>query len=190
MNVIENFAALSEQEQKAFAEALIKTINSENTFGSEAQFEFDRAEADDVTGGLYVLASTIDTMSIPRPAAWQAGGEEDINDDPGLDAEYDNSESEDATAVFKTTSAVIDGYKVTLTVDELQDEGTEDVEVTDYTHEDSGIGWNEFWGVKSYDSQPYLEVTGILTKACYCFITLFVEPVDATNTETEATEEI
>ncbi len=190
MNVIENLAALSEQEQKAFAEALLKTINSEGTFTSEAHFEFDRVEADDVTGGLYILGASVDTMSIPRPATWQAGSEDDIGQDPGRDAEYANSESEDAEAAFKTTSTVIDGYKVTLKVDEIQEEDTEDVEVTDYTHEDDGIGWNEYWGVMQYDSRPYLEVTGILTKACYCFITLFVEPADATNTEPDATEEI
>ena len=190
MNVIENLAALSEQEQKAFAEALLKTINSEGTFTSQAHFEIDRVEADDVTGGLYIVGATVDTMPIPRLATWEAGSEDDVEQDPGRDVEYINSESEDAEAAFKITSTVIDGYKVTLTVSEIQEEGTENVEVTEYTHEDAGIGWNEFWGVMQYDSRPYLEVTGILTKACYCSITLFVEPADATNIEPDATEEI
>ena len=108
MNVIENLAALSEQEQKAFAEALLKTINSEGTFTSQTHFEIDRVEADDVTGGLYIVGATVDTMPIPRLATWEAGSEDDVEQDPGRDVEYINSESEDAEAAFKITSTVID----------------------------------------------------------------------------------
>jgi hypothetical protein len=50
MAVIENFAALSAQEQRTFAEALIKTINSESIFSSEVNFEITAVEAEEMSG--------------------------------------------------------------------------------------------------------------------------------------------
>ena len=45
MTVIENFAELSFEEQEKFAEALIKTINYENTFTNDTKFSFAGIEA-------------------------------------------------------------------------------------------------------------------------------------------------
>ena len=67
--VIENFAALSTQEQIAFATALLKTINSESTF-ADVKFELVGVEPDDLTGGLQVDVSHTESIDVSRSATW------------------------------------------------------------------------------------------------------------------------
>lgn len=188
MSVIENFAVLSFEEQKKFAEALIKTINSENTFTHDTDFTLYDLEADDLTGGLRILLDHDKPIEVRREAAWACASEEDVHDDPGYEVKYYNRLSDDAKKAFKTLSTVIDGYEVSLELDDVDEEETVEVEVENYSFEDAGIGDYEFWGQTGHDSQPYVEVTGAIVKACSCAPALFVEPVDV-QVEEEPDEE-
>lgn len=188
MSVIENFAELPEQEQRKFAEALLKTINSESIFSSDTAFEFVKAYPDDVSGGLVVLVSHTSPIEVSRPATWQASDEEDAASDPGYDAEYENSLRKDTEKAFKTISTKIDGYVVSLEIADVDADETLEVIVDQVTNEDSGIGHYEYWGDEGYDSQPYVEVEGTIVKACSCYLAFFVE-ADAAVAEEPDTEE-
>jgi hypothetical protein len=178
MSVIENFAALSAQEQREFADALIKTINSESTFSSEVNFEITNIEADDISGCLFIEVSHADTITVDRPATWTCLDEDDAHSTPE-DADYTNSLYEDTKKSFKTNEAIIDGYRVILNdVVDVDEEETIEVEVEKISHEDDGIGSYEYWGEIGYDSQPYVEVKGTITAACTCLLVFEVEVVD------------
>jgi hypothetical protein len=82
--------------------------------------------------------------------------------------------------------AVIEGYKVSLDISDVDEDEAIEVEVDNISHEDSGIGSYEYWGHMEYDSQPYVEVEGTIVKACTCALAFFVYPVDApASTEPE-----
>jgi hypothetical protein len=186
MSVIENFAELSFKEQKDFAEALLKTINSENIFTEATNFELDGIEADEMTGGLSIMVSQTNPIEVRREASWTCDNEDDASDDPGFEATYENYLFEDAKKVFKTTSTVIDGYEVTLEIGDVEELDTDaEVEVTNISHEDDGIGDYEFWGERGHDSRPYVSVEGTITRECECSLSFFIEPAEATVEETE-----
>jgi hypothetical protein len=188
MSVIENFAELSVEEQKKFAEALIKKINSEGIFTSDANFEIYAVEADDLTGELTIEVSHGDTtLEVPREATWQAYDEDSISSDPD-DADYVESIYNDAKKAFKTLSTTIDGYTVELEIADVDEVETIDVEVSKVSHEDSGIGHYEYWGTPGYDSHPYEEVEGTIIKACNMSLAFFVIPNDSTEIESEPEE--
>ena len=52
MQVIENFAALTEAEQRAFATELLNKINTEKLFYDDATFTILGIEVDEMTGNL------------------------------------------------------------------------------------------------------------------------------------------
>lgn len=185
MNVIENFAELSFEEQKKFAEAFIKTINSEHTFTSEVDFEVTGVEASDLTGGLIIMLEHDDLIDVSRKAAWTCKDEDEIDSDPGYNADYDNYLFEDAKKAFKTLSATIEGYAVSLEIDDVNEEETVDVKVENYSHENAGIGSYEYFGFVGHDSRPYVEVEGTIIKACTCYLTLYIEPIDEPAVEPE-----
>lgn len=188
MSVIENFAALSVEEQTEFAKSILEKINSESIFSSDVNFEIYSVEADDLTGELTIEVSHGDTtLEVPREAAWQAYDEDSINSDPD-DADYTESIYNDAKKAFKTLSTVIDGYKVELDISDVDEIETVDVEVSDYSHEDAGIGHYEYWGTSGYDSSPYIEVEGTIIKACNMSLAFFVTPND--DVEPDFEEEI
>lgn len=180
MAVIENFDAISVQEQMKFAEALLKTINSERIFSDQTNFELRGVEAAAFTGGLYIEVKQTNPIEVERRATWTAANEDDAESAAyDLDADYDNSLDEDALKAFKTSLAVIDGYNVELQIDDVDEEiKPVEVEVEDISHEDDGIGHNEFWGVSSFDSRPYVVVKGTLVHSCNCYVSFYVEPVD------------
>ena len=181
MSVIENFAALPVKEQMEFAVALLKTINSENTFTDETKFELVGIEADDLTGGLDVFVSHTDPIAVPRKASWTCGSEEDVEEVPtNHETTYEDYLFRDAQKSFKTQSTEIDGYRVSLEITDADENETLDAEVEaeHISQEDSGIGDYEHFGFKGYDSHPYIAVEGTITKYCDCAITLYVEPID------------
>lgn len=178
MSVIENFAELSAQEQQKFADALIKTINSEKTFISEVDFKITEVGADELSGDLFISVSLTDTIEVPREARWQASDEETAKDDPGRDADYAESIYDDVKKAFKALSTVIDDYEVRVEIDDVDEEDTLEVEVDNYTHEDSGIGRYEYGDEIGYDSHPYVEVEGTITKECSCYLTFCVSPAE------------
>lgn len=189
MSVIENFAELSEQEQRAFAEALMKTINSEHIFTGETDFKVLSVEADEMTGGLYIETTNTDPIETRREATWQAADEEDAYDEPS-DANYKISVYDAVEASFKTKEAVIEGYEVSLHEVNYVDEEFDDVEIDNISYEDSGIGSYEFWGDVGYDSNEYVEVKGTVIHNCTCGIYFYAEPADeSVSTEPEENEE-
>lgn len=191
MTIIENFAALSIKEQVEFAKTLLRTINSEKIFSDETIFEFQDVEADDLTGGLLISISHTDPISISRKASWIAGDEEGAGEDPGEETDYANSVFVDVKKAFKTLAAVIEGYQVSLHIDDLDENYDIDAEIDidRISHENSGIGSYEFWGDKGYDSNPYVEVDGTITRAYDCALSLLVEPTDGSGVEISSFED-
>ena len=181
--MVENFTMLSVEEQIEFAKTLLETINSEKVFSDETNFEFQDVEPDDITGGLQITASITNPISVRRRAAWSAGTEEGAEEDPGNNAEYENLLRDDVKKSFKTLVNTVGGYSVSLQIDDIEEDETTDaeVEISHLSHEDSGIGSYEYWGFKGYDSHPYVEVEGIITRLCDCNLTFYVEPTDATS---------
>ena len=190
MSVIENFAALSEKEQRDFAEALVKTINSESIFSSDVNFIITKVEADDTSGVLFIDVDTSELVEVERPATWAASDSESAYDNPGYDADFENSIFTDAKAAFKTTSADIDNYTVTLDIADVDEAETIDVQVDSMRDEDSGIGHYEYWGHVGYDSHPYVEVEGTIIKGCDCAVYFEVEPKAAPTEPDVDTDEI
>lgn len=189
MNVIENFAELSFEEQKKFAEALVKTINSENIFTGETDFKVSGVEVDELSGNLIIIIDHDDLIEVRREATWTCSSADDVADDPGFEADYNNFLFEDTKKAFKTLSTEIEGYKVSLEVDDVDEDETIEVEVDNYSGEDSGIGSYEYWGETGYDSHPYIEVEGTIIKACSCALSLYVEPVGESTVEPEIEED-
>ena len=174
-----NFNVMSEQEQRAFADTLIRTINSQRTFTVDVDFVLFGIEVDELAGSLVIyLSHGDDLVEVARPATWQAGNEEEASVDPGYDADFSNSLFSDARAVFGSLSAEVDGYQVTLEVVDLDEVETVEVVVDEVREEDSGIGSYEYWGTTGYDSQPYVEVEGTIVKACSMSLALEVLPLN------------
>ena len=122
-------------------------------------------------------------IKVSREATWTCSDEEDVNVDPGYDADYKEFIFEDAKTAFKTLEAVLEGYKVSLEIDDVDEEKTIEVNADKYSHEDNGIGQYEYWGETGYDSQPYIEVEGTIVKGCDCALSLYVEPADEPTIE-------
>lgn len=186
MSVIENFAALSVQEQRDFAETLVKTINTEKTF-TDYELKVETVEADDMTGGLVIELAHEELIEITRNATWTCGDSEEAEDKPD-DAEFENYVWEDAKQVFKTLTADLEGYSLELDISDADVEDTVEVEAEHVSHEDAGIGHYEFWGDVGYDSRPYCEVEGTITQACTVYLTLFVEAKAAVANDAEEVE--
>jgi hypothetical protein len=123
MSIIENFAALSAQEQKEFAEVFVKTINTENTFTDITDFKVAGVEADEMTGGLIISLEPEDYIEISREATWTCADREEVYlfEDP----DYSESAYEAAKSSFKTFVVKnIDGYYASLEIDDVEEEDT------------------------------------------------------------------
>lgn len=176
MSVIENFAAVSFEEQKKFAEALVKTINSEGTFTSEVNFKVSGIEADEMTGGLIIELEHEDTIEVEREATWTCADRAEASSPE--DPDFTDLLSNDVKKAFKTLAVELEGYSVTLSVDDVDEGETVEVEVDSISDEDGGIGSYEYWGSTGYDSDPYCEVEGTIVKACTIYCSLYVEAAD------------
>jgi hypothetical protein len=181
MSIIYNFSELAEKDIQQFAADLVTKINSESIFSSQVDFKIEDVEADEMSGNLFISLSHDDLIEVYRAASWQSANEDTVSDLSYAEPNFDNSLSEDTKDSFETLTAEIDGYKVTLDVYDVDAEDRLDVDVTGYSHEDSGIGRYDFWGDVGYDSQPYVEVEGTIIYGCSCYMTLIVEPI--TNKE-------
>lgn len=172
--VIENFSTLSQEELKQFAKKLVDKINTEKIITTEADFAIlndpDAVWASDITGNLIINLAAVEVASAVD-ASWAAAEDDPYDYD---DAEEDSPDFED---VFKK-EVVVDGYKVTLSIDDYDRIENLEVEVNDYSHEDSGIGHYEFWGQTGYDSHPYLEVSGTFINLYSAAVSLTIEPAE------------
>ena len=189
MTVVENFAELSAPEQYEFAAKLLNTINSEHIFTSDTDFEILNVEVSEYSGDLRIDVSHTNLIDVPRKAVWTCSDEDEAEADPGYDADFDELIDKDVAKVFKTREADIEGYHVVLEVGDADAEETVEVTAEHISHEDSGIGHYEYWGVDGYDSHPYVEVTGTIVQACDCSLTFFVEPAAQVPEVAEETEE-
>ena len=186
MAVIENFAALSPAEQREFAEALIKTINSEHIFSDDADFKIYEVDAEDLDGSLVISVENTDYVNVKREATWATSADLGPDDDAATtfpssdhDVDYADSIYADFKRSLKTLSAEIEGYTVSVyDVMEVDEGAVEEVEVDEVTQEDDGIGSYEYWGRIEYDSRPYLEVSGTVTKQCDVAFALEILPSD------------
>ena len=177
MELIQDFNTLSVEEQEAFAREFVQKINDTKVFTDEVDFVFDVVDADEISGDLYIGVYTKEgqDIAVERKASWTCGSVEDLYDNPE-DVEFDEYIETDVTKALKTLTTELDGYIITIEVDDA-DGDTIDREVKDYSNEDDGIGSYEYWGFTGYDSRPYVAVTGIITQACGFSATLTVSPV-------------
>ena len=185
MDRIENFAALSEIEQRNFAEALLKTINSENIFTSDTNFELEKVEASDFDGGCTIFINQTNPIEVTRQGTWIADNEEDLYDNPEATADFESDIWEDVKKVFKTLSTEIDGYTVTLDISDVEEGDIISAEADEVIHEDDGIGSYEYFGFVGNDSDPYVRANGTFTQSCNCVLALLVDPIDDIKIETE-----
>jgi len=175
MEIIENFAALSFEEQKKFAADLVEKINKESSLSTIINFKITEVKADDLTGNLAIEVIPEDeTLEVDRKATWYAADHHDMDPDSS-EVEYVDLLKNDVKKMFKD-AADVDGYKITLEVTDIDSVDTVGFEVDDYAEEDSGIGSYEYWGTSGYDSNPYVSVEGTITEECYVWLSLTVEP--------------
>jgi hypothetical protein len=177
------FFDMSEEELHDFAVSLVKTINSEKLFSDDISFEFASAEVDEFNGGLWIELASDDTIEVERPASWQASDEDEIEEADDID--FANSIYKDVANMFKATHVEVEGYKVELDVTDVGDSEITEVIPGRIRHEDSGIGSYEYGGIRGYDSNPYVETDGTIIESCYCYLNLFVEPIDQVSKEPE-----
>jgi hypothetical protein len=177
MAIIENFAELSEQEQRAFAETLMKTINSEHIFTGESDLTVTEVDADDMDGGLYIVATNTAPIEVVRSATWQADEESVYSPEPDL-VDYADDIYTTVERTFKIKETTIGDYYVALSEVSDVDAEVEDVDVDSMSHEDSGIGSYEYWGEVGYDSHPYVEAEGTITVSCTCDFVFYVVAAD------------
>ena len=182
MDRIENFAAIPFKDRVLFADSLIKTINSEKIFCEEIHLDLVGVEPDDITGGLILKVSPVGPITVTRKASWTCDTEEDAEDVPAnSETDFENYLMEDTKKAFKTLETIIEGYKVSLEVSDVDEDDRLDpeVEVTTISHEDDGIGSYEYFGFTGTDSRPYVVVEGTLTTRCDCNLELYVEVDDS-----------
>lgn len=180
MRIIEDFAELSEQEQLEFAEDLISEINNAHIFSSSVDFEVTSVTTNNTDGGLLIEASHTEVIEVSRAASWQADDEDAAHCPAHTDIDYNNSVYKDAAKAFNTKKATINGYTVSLDIEEVEEDEIVEVEIDTITDEDSGIGSYEYFGFTGYDSNPYVEVEGTIIQACTCTLSFFVEYKDVT----------
>lgn len=174
MSTVINFSTMTADELQVFAAELIKKINAASVFTDEVDFELEGVEADEISGDLYISAIHDGFIEVPRKATWQASSEEDMDSPDEID--YEESVYRDVRNVMKTLTAKVDGYLVTIDINDVTDTDIKEVEVDSYSHEDDGIGSYEFWGDVGYDSRPYVSVEGTVVLGCACYVTFTVEP--------------
>ena len=160
--MLKHFEELSTVEQVNLAKDLINKINTRKVFIEETTFEFQDVWVDDIDNKLVVEASLVNPIIVSRKATWLAGTEEGAEEGPNSDADYANSISEDTTKCFKLLKAYIAEYSISAEISDIDELEDVEVELTHISHEDSGIGYYEYWGFKGYDSHPYVEVEGVL----------------------------
>lgn len=188
MTAIENFAALPEQEQRDFADSLVKTINSEGTFSSDTDFRILETEANDITGALEIFVETTEALNVPRSAIWIQYNEDEIHSKPDHDTniEYKDNLEKDILKVLNTTSLELDGYKISVKLEDYDEvEEIAEFEVNDYEHTEDGLGWYEYQGREYYDSYDEYKINGTITSTINVSLTFIVEPIDAVSDDSE-----
>lgn len=175
--IIENFNLLSQEELETFATDFVKKINEANILSGDIEFKIDSVESNEITGDLYIAVSNTDDYLLPvvRSATWTCGDEDELHDRPE-DPDYAESIYQDARASFKETPAELDGYLISIDIDDVDTEEYEESAIEDWSNEDAGIGSYEYWGHVGYDSRPYLEVEGTITWNCSVNATIIVSP--------------
>ncbi len=185
--LIENFAELSAQELKEFADGLIGKINAEHLFAPDIELRLcddgqDNIVPDEMTGDLDIYVEPTEEVIISREASWTCGIDDNADSLPDDDPEYFCNILADIESAFPTKTISIDGYSVIIKAFDWSDWDAEEVsEVTSVEEEDDGIGSYEYWGSISYDSRPYQAVEGFIDCVASIYISLTVSPAAQTQ---------
>lgn len=173
--MVKNFVELSVEEQINFARTLIEELNKSSIFIEATDLEFQDVYVEDTQA--VIDLSFKNPIKVSRQATWQAGTEEAAEEDPCSDAAYDTTIRDEVKKAFKALDLEFNNYHLSLEINDIEEDETveAEIEINHLSHEDSGIGSYEFWGFKGYDSNPYVEVEGTVTKAYNCTLTLVVE---------------
>lgn len=173
--MVKDFVELSVEEQINFARTLVEELNTNNIFLEVTDLEFQDVYVEDTQ--VVIDLSLKNPIKVSRQATWQAGTEEGAEEDPGDNAAYDTTLRDEVKKAFKALDTEFGGYHLELQLEDIEEDETveAEIEINHLSHEDSGIGSYEFWGFKGYDSNPYVEVEGTVTKAYNCTLTLVVE---------------
>lgn len=183
-NVIENFAELSAQEQKTFADNLIEKINEEGLFTeyfdfrlTESDYYRDQAvKVDEMTGNLELTVESTTLLEFVREATWIGDSKYDTD---GSDVDFIGNDREEFIKQYiHATTATIDGYLVTFKLEDVVYDNETSIEVTDYDAESGGGDSYEYWGSTVYDDEYTIyHLTGEYTYDDADFLaTLTIEP--------------
>lgn len=166
--MIDNFNALSPEEQMKFAQELVAKLNTAQTFLSGYEMKLDELEANELDGSLDIFFS-VEDFEVGREAEWQAADEDEAYRTPSrFDVDFIGREEDEVRAEFKATQAEFEGYTLEIANLQIDDYEISDAEVDSTTDEDAGIGHYEYFGFEGYDSRPYVQVEG--TVYCNCSI--------------------
>ena len=173
MPIIENFSLLSEEEQRQFANTIVEKLNANKTFIDDLPFKIDWVDASDISGVLYVGIAP-EVLCVARGATWECDNKDDTNPSSS-DIDYESYLITDVRAAFKTQSAVIDGYKISLDFIEWDEQEMVDYEIESLDEDEYGIGSYEYFGFKGYDSHTYYIAEGTVYNDCEIYFRLVIE---------------
>ena len=175
--MIADFNTLSMEELKQFAVDLVAKVNAAKLFHDDAELavaEDIDLSVDETFGSLNIPVYFKDGLDISMDATWTCSEPEDATSDYD-DIEFTESESRAMLRELKGTTAKLEAFTLTLSDLDYEDYEITEVEATDITDEDAGIGWYEYWGETGYDSHPYCEVEGTAYINCEAFAWLTVD---------------
>ena len=166
--MIDNFSALTPEEQTKFAQELLAKVNAAQTFLSGNEMKLDELEANELDGSLDIFFS-VEDFDVGREAEWQAADEDEAYRTPSrFDVDFIGREEDEVRAEFKATQVEFEGYQLEIANLQIDDYEISDAEVDSTTDEDAGIGHYDHFGYEGYDSRPYVQVEG--TVYCSCSI--------------------
>ena len=180
--LIENFAELSAQELKEFADGLISKVNADHLFAPDIELRLcddsqDNIVPDEMTGDLDIYVEPTEEVIIGREAYWSCGMDDDYEYGTPEDPDYSYGILEDIKKAFPTKTVSIDGYSVTIEAYDYADWDTGEVgKIISATEDDDGIGSYEYWGEIGYDSRPFMAIEGVIDCPTSIYVSLTVSP--------------
>lgn len=165
MNLYEAFKTLEEDTEVGIPESptntLLKNIVNQIKFPGEPDVTIDYAAITESDEGTFLVPVELRTVTLPVSCVWEGDSEGNYStDDIDIDAE---KEAENYIKNIQTPVEFAEGVLTDVSYEDIHDYTITDTEVTKVTEEDAGIGSYEYWGTVGYDSQPYTEISGVVT---------------------------
>lgn len=165
MDLYEAFKTLGEAVEDSVPESptniLLKSIVDQIKFPGDPDVTIDYAAITESDEGTFLVPVELHTVKLPVSCVWEGDTEGNYSvDDIDIDAE---KEAENYIKTIQTPSEFMEGILTDVSYEDIHDYTIADTEVTKMTEEDAGIGSYEYWGTVGYDSQPYTEISGIVT---------------------------